>query len=289
MKRSSGTKKTATVIVAVMLLAATALLLFSAGRESPQPLGRVERKDLLQRVTIAGTIVPRRRTLVTAPYNGYVKEVFVKVGDQVRPGQPLVSVTQSLQSQEPVFPLRAPYAGTVVHVNKQEGENVKEGDSNEYLMRIDDMTKYYVEASAPEIDRVKLKLNQEAVIKASAILDKSYKGVITELTLAPRQGQGRSQQEYPVRIEVSDKDDILGPGMSVVVDIITARRENVLTLRHEFVHRDENGFYFVIHANGERRPIQVGMQNEESFEILDGIAEGQQVRQIDFASLATGG
>jgi multidrug efflux pump subunit AcrA (membrane-fusion protein) len=280
MKRSSAIK-----IGLVTIAAIAALFWLMRGQvEEERSFGKVERKDLIQRVTIAGTVSPQRRTLVTAPYEGYVKQVFVSVGDHVKAGQPLVSVTQSLQSAEPVFPLRAPYAGTVMHVQKKEGENVKAGDTNEYLMRIDDLSKLFVDATAPEIDRTKLKKGQETVIKASAVLDRSYKGVITELSLAPKGTQG-NQQEYPVRIEVLDNDKYLGSGMSVVVDIITDKREKVLTLRHEFVQRDEDSAYFIRTKEGEKRPIKVGMQNEEAFEITEGVTEGLEVQQMDFSTL----
>lgn len=285
MNRSSLNKVLLLLGFAALFVAAIAF--WPKRKDGGLTLGKVERKDLVQRVTIAGNVVPQRRTLVTAPYNGYVKQIFVSTGDQVKPGQPLVSVTQSLQSAEPVFPLRAPYAGTVVHVQKKEGENVKADDTNEYLLRIDDMSKLYVEASAPEIDRVKLVKGQETVIKASAVLDRSYKGVITDLSLAPKSGNNNNnnQQEYPVRIEVTDSDKSLGPGMSVVVDIITAKREKVLTVRHEFVQRDEEGNYFLRLKTGEKKSIKVGLQNEESFEVTEGAEEGMELQQMDFSSL----
>lgn len=281
MKRSLAIK----LSIGLLLLALVGFLVFRGGDKSQEKsFGVVERRDLVQRVTIAGSITPKRRTVVSAPYSGYVKQVFVAVGDQVKPGQPLVSITQSLQSSEPVFPLRAPYAGTVVHVQKQEGENVKADDTVDYLMRIDDLSKFFVNANAPEIDRAKLRKGQETVIKASALPDRPYKGVITELTLAPKDSGGRNQQEYPVRIEVLDKDELLGPGMSVVIDIITGKKEKVLTLRLEYVQRDEENQYYVILASGERRNIKTGMQNEEAFEIVDGLKESDKVQLIDFSS-----
>ncbi|OFZ15735.1 MAG: hypothetical protein A2Z20_05220 [Bdellovibrionales bacterium RBG_16_40_8] len=257
--------------------------LSSNGKEG---LGSVKKSDLIQRVTIAGVVVPNRKTIITAPYNGYIRKIFVKIGDRVKQGDPIVSIVQSLQSSDPVYPLRAPFPGTVVQVEKNEGEYIKEGDAKEFVVRIDDLEKLFVLTNAPEIDRVKIKAGQEAVIKASAILTRSYKGIIRELSLAAKEKEqwGQSQVEFPIRVEVLDQDQELSPGMSVVIDIITNKKENVLTLRHEFIHR-ENEKYFVILKNGKKRSIEVGIQNEEAFEIRDGLKEGEQVQQINFSTL----
>lgn len=255
-------------------------------------IGRVERRDLLQRVTIAGAIVPLRRTVITAPYNGYVKKLFVKVGDKVKMGDPIVSVVQSLVAGDEVFPLRSPLNGTVVQIERSEGEYVKEGDETNFILRIDDTDKLFVVSDAPEIDRVKVKAGQVAVIKASAILNRTYNGIIQELSLAARSKDrwSRSQVvEFPIKIEVTDPDPQLRPGMSVVLDVITEKREKVLTLRHEFIRRDESDQYYVVLADGERRNIKVGIQNEEGFEILEGLTEKDRIQQVDFAAMSSEG
>jgi multidrug efflux pump subunit AcrA (membrane-fusion protein) len=247
--------------------------------------GTVVKQDMMQRVTIAGTVTPFKKTIVTAPYNGYVKKLFVKIGDKVKQGDPIVSVVQSLQAGDSSFPLRSPLSGVVVQIEKSEGEYVKEGDPKEFILRIDDSSKLYVVANAPEIDRVKVKAGQDAVIKASAIFSRKYKGVIRDLSLAAREKDqwSRSQVvEFPIRIEITDSDETIKSGMSVVIDVITAKKENVLTLRHEFIRR-ENEKYFVVLASGKRKDIQVGIQNEEGFEIVSGLQEGERIKQIDFS------
>lgn len=290
MKLSSGNK--AALVAGILALAAAAYFLAAPGRGGPGKQGKggvAVKQDLEQRVTIAGTISSRRRTLVAAPYNGYVKQIFVKVGDKVKPGQPLVSVAQSLQSSEPVFPLRAPYEGTVMHIQKHEGEYVKENDAQEFILRIDDLTSLFIDANAPEAERVKLKAGQDGVIKVSAVPTRTYKGKIAELTLAPQieQNNGRFSNkgsDYPVRVQMIDQDSAVGPGMSAVVDIITARVPGVIALRHEFIFREGNA-YFVTLENGERRKIETGAQNDEIMEIKSGLREGEKVRPVDFTAL----
>ena len=42
-------------------------------------------------------------------------------------------------------------------------------------------------------------------------------------------------------------------------------------------------------AVGSRKVIEVGMQNEDAFEVKTGLAEGDQVRQVDFLQTADPG
>lgn len=291
MKKLSAAKVALIVVTLVAIVTAVSLLRRGGGGVA---LGRgqgvVERGDLLQRVTIAGVIAPTKKTIITAPYNGYVKKLYVRVGDAVKTGDPIVAVVPSLQSGDSVFPLRAPLNGTVVQVEKSEGEFAKENDPKEFILRIDDTSRLFILANAPEIDRLKVKTGQEAVIKASAVLNRTYKGVIRELSLAAREKDqwSRSQVvEFPIRIELVERDELLMPGMSVVIDVITAKKEKVLMLRHEFIRR-EGESYYVILGSGQRREIKVGMQNEEGFEIVEGLKEGETVKPVDFSEIGGG-
>lgn len=249
--------------------------------------GKVVREGLVQRVTIAGTAEPVRTTIVAAPYDGYVQKLFVKQGQKVQAGDPLLSIAQSLQAAENVFPIRAPFSGTVTQLIKNEGQFAKQNDPKEYIMRIDDLTQMYVNANAPEIDVVKIRPDFEAVIKISAILSRTYRGIVKEISQAATQKErwgGRSQVEYVVKIEITDADTQLKPGMTAVVDIITNKKDSVLTLGHEFIQK-ENDDYFVVLKDGSKKNIKVGLQNETAFEITEGLAEGQEIQQVDFLKL----
>lgn len=250
-------------------------------------VGTVQRIDLIQRVTIAGNVSPLRKTIVTAPFNGYVKKIFVKIGDKVKKGDPIVSVTQSLQSTDPLFPLRSPLDGTVVSIQKQEGEFVKQSDPKDFILRIDSLDEFYINSNVPEIDMVKISSGQEVIIKASAILDRKYKGKVVNISLASKlqdEWRGNSKVEYPTKIKIIDPDEKIRPGMSTVLDIITLKKEKVLTLGHEFISKEADE-YFVFLKDGKKREIEVGIQNEEYFEIVRGLEEGQEVKQIDFIEL----
>jgi multidrug efflux pump subunit AcrA (membrane-fusion protein) len=271
-----------------------AIIWVVASRGSPKNqsvrLGTVTRGDLAQRVTIAGSVFPNRKTIISAPYNGYVRKLYVQTGDRVHAGDPVVSLAQSLRgSGEEVYPLRAPIDGIVVQVLRTEGEYVEQQGSQgggNSILRIDDLARTFVEANSPEIEVSKLKVGQEAVVKASAVLSRSYHGKINHISLAAKEQKDwdRSRVEFPLSIEIKDNDGQLKPGMSVVVDVQTSKESGVLMLKHEFIQQDGTK-YFAVTESGERRDIEVGLRNDEAFEIKSGLKEGEKVRQTDFLSV----
>ena len=285
MKRSLGNK----YFWLVILIMAGGAFAFTrtSSKNVASSIGTVSRGELIQRVTIAGSVIPNRKTVISAPYNGYVRKLFVKTGDKVQAGDPIVSLAQSLRGgADDVYPLRAPFSGTVVQVLRTEGEYVEQTGSQaggNSLVRIDDLTRIFVEAGSPEIEVGKLKVGQDVIIKASAVLSRNYKGKIEHISLAAREQKDwdKARVEFAVLIEVSDSDEQIKPGMSVVVDIITRKLTDVLTLQHEFVQKDGEK-YFIITENGARKDIQVGIQNEEVFEIKKGLNAGEKIKQTDF-------
>ncbi|CAN5564656.1 hypothetical protein BH10BDE1_BH10BDE1_29380 [soil metagenome] len=288
MSRSSKNRSRSAIGLIVLITVLS--IVYFVRRNSGEPtdrLGKVQREDLVQRVTVAGTTEPIRTTIVAAPYDGYIKKIYVKLGQKIRAGDPIVSITQSIQSSESVFPIRAPFDGVVTQVLKNEGQFVKSGDAKEFIARLDDLSKMFINANSPEIDVLKIKTGYEAVIKVSAVLAKKYKGVVREISQAAtlkEQWGSRTQVEYLVKIEVTDADENLKPGMTAVVDILTNKKAAVLTLAHEFIQKDGED-YFVMMKDGSKRPIKVGLQNESSFEITEGLKEGDEVVQIDFLKL----
>ena len=75
-----------------------AIFHFGVDKNKNIRLETVRKTDFIQKVTVPGTIIPFRQTIITAPYTGYVKKIYVKVGQKVNAGDPLVSVVESLQT-----------------------------------------------------------------------------------------------------------------------------------------------------------------------------------------------
>ena len=261
--------------------------------EEKTAMGSVERGDLEIKVTVTGIIQPRSHALITAPYNGYVQKLYVKVGDQVKQGDPIVSVAQTIGNvQEEVFPLLSPLSGVVVQVLHKESEYVGTGSSSgsqgNTLVRIDDVSKLFLDASVPEVEIGKVKMGLPVLIRALAFPQAVYHGKIIEIAQAAKEQDrwgDRARVEFPVTAQLLDQDDKLKPGMSAVIDVIVRQQKGVLKLRHEYVQKAGEE-YFVIKRDGQHKTITVGLENEVAFEITGGITEGEEVQQIDFLELA---
>jgi multidrug efflux pump subunit AcrA (membrane-fusion protein) len=281
----------AILIVAIVWTGVTKKI-FKNDNSDQFKIGKVERGDVIQRVTIAGTVTPDHKTMISAPYSAYVNKLYVQVGDHVKMGDPVVSLTQSLNGvHEDVHPMRSPFEGVVVQVLRVEGEYIDLTNTSSTngtgIVMIEDLRQLHIDASAPELDVQKLKVNQDVIIKASSILTRSYKGKIKNIALAAKEQQNwdKSRVEFSVLIDVLDADPQLEPGMSVICDIIAKKVTGVLFLPDEFIQKDKDK-YFITDENGQSKPVEVGIQNEEAFEIKSGVTEGQKVRETDFLSLA---
>lgn len=272
-----------------LLLAATGMGGAGCSRKAPpRSVSMVSKQDIFRRVTVSGKVGPIHKSVIAAPYAGYVQKLYVKIGDRVKKGDPIVVVRPEVPSGgDEIFPMRSPLAGTVVQVLKDEGEYADATGDGKDLVRIDDLSRLVVQSNVPEIDVAKLKEGQEVLLKASAVVSRAYKGRISSLFRAARQSStsrwDSQAVEFPVTIEVLDADEELRPGMSMVVDIIAAKREGVLALPLEYVEKVGDRAEVTL-IDGTRKTVELGLQNEESAEIVSGLQEGDRVLAVDFAA-----
>lgn len=276
-------------MVALLVLLGLVGYYFTKKRPNQQSWGegQVERVDLEQRITLSGSIEPLHKAMIVAPYSGYIKKIYVQVGDIVKVGSPLLAMAQSLSSDEETHPLRSPIHGTVVQVERNEGEFVKGNDSSEFIVRIDDTSELFVKVMAAELDRMKILKDQDAILKPMALANQAFKAKVTSMALAAnyKDRWDRSNvSEYKVLLKIQDPTADLHSGMSCLIDIVTFKKANVLTLRHEFI-LSEGDQSFALQSQGRRVPITLGLANDERAEIVSGLSEGAKVLKIDFASM----
>ena len=278
------------LIIAILVVAAGVLFVRryqAAHAIVPFGVGQVTRMDLEQRVTISGQVQPKRRLDVKPPFAGYVEKIFVKVGDRVKEKDPLITFSQTLVGDEKNYPVRATFPGVVTQILRLEGESVTDQGDTTLVLRVEDLSSLSVLASVPELDIAKIKRGQAAMVKVAALSADTFDGDISEIAMGAREKDRygtSSTAEFQIRVALKSHDPRILPGMSALMDVITASRPNVLTLPHEFI-QEQGGKYFVTTIDGVKKPVTLGMQTEEAAEIKTGVVDGEKVRVIDFLNL----
>jgi HlyD family secretion protein len=86
------------ILIVVLILTVIAVAVFFAakarniGEENGIRLVKVERGDIVEKALAIGRIEPEKEIAVKSKISGIVKNVFVEVGDLIKPGQPLMEI-----------------------------------------------------------------------------------------------------------------------------------------------------------------------------------------------------
>lgn len=264
-----------------MILPFFILLQSCESKKITSPTTPVEKGDVDVSVSLSGNIKPYRETLITAPYTGYVRKLYVKIGDRVKAGDPLVSFSPNLSDQETTYPIRAAYPALVTQLQKMEGDYLVTGGKDNNILKVEDNSKIFVESDVPEADITKIKNGQSAKVKVNALPEKEFKGEIVQIFQSSRDSDNpwdRKGGTFPVRVQILDPIPELKTGLSAIVEIIVNKSEGVLRIPQEYIQREGDKSY-VFTLKGERKPVELGLRSDRFVEIKSGVQEGEVLRQ----------
>ena len=147
--------------------------------------------------------------------------------------------------------IRAPKAGVVVDVLKDEGEYAAPSMP---LIKINSVKKY-VEVNIPEVDIAKIKLGMPVEIKIDAFGDRIFKGKID--FIYPEKKEIFGVVYYKARILFTGKDwkkENILPGMSVEVRIPYEKKEKVLAIERGVAKKDGEKYFVEVLNPNKKRP-----------------------------------
>jgi HlyD family secretion protein len=208
----------------------------------------------------------------------------------------------------------APMAGTISKLNKEVGEIALGSQFQEdVIMIVSNLAGMEALVNVDENDVVSVSVGDSAKIEVDALPDKVFKGVVREIaSSATITGSGTTEQktEFEVKISVVDAGEDLRPGMTASSDITTEIRESALSVpiqcvtvrtpeqlkikkqkgkveapqdssaKSEYLP-DKDGFVTVVFLinNGKAvaKQVKTGIQSETHIEIIDGVAEGDEI------------
>ncbi len=170
--------------------------------------------------------------------------------------------------------LVAPFDGVVLEVRAHEGETVAAGTS---LVLLIDPDAVEIEATVIEEDLALVQAGQPVELFFDARPDAEVQGWVARIV--PQRIPG-DRPLYPIHVAVEDLPQGLMAGMTADASIRVAVRHNVLRLPRAVVRARADATATVqvwTGAQAQERSVRVGLRGDAYVEILDGLAEGEEV------------
>lgn len=176
--------------------------------------------------------------------------------------------------------LVSPFNGLVTKQDAKVGEIVM---PNSPAVSIIANAKFEVEASVPEVDIAKVKINNSADITLDAYGDAVvFKASVVSIEPAETMVEGVAT--YKAKLQFTEEDARIKSGMTANVVIFTNKRDNVLIIpQRAFIEQDGRQFVKILQNNGRKPEIKetavtAGLRGSDGdMEIISGVSEGDKV------------
>ena len=163
------------------------------------------------------------------------------------------------------FTVESKINGTVYAIHKNPGELV---NTMEPLATLGSSSDFIIELLVDEVDIVKVKTGQIALISLDAYKDEVFEAEISKIL--PR--KDLRNQTFTVEAIFNDPPEVLYPGLSGEGNIVIARKDKVLTIPRDYVTEGDS-----VQTSSGKRKIQIGLQNLNYVEVISGIDESTKI------------
>ncbi len=179
--------------------------------------------------------------------------------------------------------VKAPVEGTVAMVNLKAGEMASPSMPAVILA---DMDTVYIQASLPEgaVNRVQQGLTVQVFVPA--VGDQPFEGMVEEVSFISPEG-GRA---YPVKIILDNSQGLFMGGMYARLEVPVEQREEALLipLRSVIMEEGSDIVYVVEDNKAVKKKVRLGLRNDETVEVLEGLQAGARVITRGQNSLMSG-
>jgi RND family efflux transporter MFP subunit len=194
----------------------------------------------------------------------------------------LASARQNLRA----LTVRAPSAGTVTSLLTVRGAPA---DTSTPIASVTNLNRLAVRVELSEFDVARVKAGLKANVSVDALGGKTFPGVVLFAALAGSDNGG--VVTFPVTVALKG---VRGPrpGMNVSVRIIVAQHRDVVQVPLDAVSRDDEDrpVVEVVGSDGESSPrhVKLGLANNKSVEIVQGLRAGERVALVASADAGAG-
>lgn len=179
--------------------------------------------------------------------------------------------------------LAAPFDATIAQVNMRLGERA----GATATIVVVDMRSFHIDMPVDELDIAQIRLGQPVIVQLDALLGREFNGAVA--TISPlATSTDRGTNTYEVTVSLNDAEPAIKPGMTASLQVVTERKENVVLAPRRAIQFDGGTTYVLVPSAdpaaafnpaqpGARRTVTLGLSNNQSVEIVSGLAAGEQV------------
>ncbi|MBU1147467.1 MAG: efflux RND transporter periplasmic adaptor subunit [Candidatus Omnitrophica bacterium] len=293
-------------IVAGIILCAVVFLMVRSNTNKGQPAGKETKiinpgvGSVKIIVTTTGVVEPQNRLEIKPSISGRIEEILVKEGDEIRKGDILAwmssteraSLVDAAHSQgeealkywEEVYkktPIISPIDGEIIVRPVEPGQTVAASD---VVLVLSD--RLVVSGQFDETDIGRVRKGQDALITLDAYPEVQLEGVVDHV--AYESEIVSNVTIYNVDILPEDMPDMMRSGMSVTVEVIEKKVDDVMTIPASAIHYDGERQYVLVQDHRNKiteRDIKIGLNNDQTAEVISGLSAEDSVIAQDTAYL----
>ncbi|MEM7600005.1 MAG: efflux RND transporter periplasmic adaptor subunit [Verrucomicrobiota bacterium] len=238
----------------------------------------VEERDFETTAFAVGRIEekPENSAVVSSRISGRVVELSAYIGDEVKKGDVIAKVeSRQPGSPPPVIDLVAPISGVIVESHVRLGEPVEPAEA---ILDIADRSTMWAVAKIPESEAAKVAPGSKARMRIPALGDELTEIKMAKFGVTADRNAGTVDGVFIVE----NAEGRLKPGMRAEFGIITASREFVMSVPRKAVQGDPTKRVvfvedFDLPNAYVKVPVVLGEQNDQYFEVVEGLFPGDEV------------
>jgi len=235
---------------------------------------KASRQTLKDFLVYLGDIKAEDEAEIFPKVSGKILERLAQEGDRVEKGDVLAYIDRDEVGFEfEKSPVESPLDGLVGRVYVDVGATVSPQTPIGLVVK---MSAVKVRIDAAERDLPKIRRGQPAQVKVDAYPGRIFKGRVESVSPVV----DRTSRTALVEIKIPNKDLSIKPGMFARIKILVNEKQDVLTVPRDAIVMQDSARYIFVVGDGDvvhRRKIEIGLHENNRFEIMSGITEGELV------------
>lgn len=242
-------------------------------RPMPVEASQVKLDSIQEKLFYVGDIKALEQVKVFPKVTGKVIKNLVKENDKVSKGECLALIDRDeVGFKYESSPVLSPISGVVGQVYLDIGETVFPDTA---IAEVVNMDKVRVKVNVVERDLPKIQEGQVCQIKVDAYPEEIFQGLVVSVSPVV----DISSRTALVKLEIPNQNYRLKPGMFARIWIVINDLPAVLCIPRDAIIREDSSTFVMVVKNGkvEKRKIGLGLEENNKFEVIEGLQERELV------------